>query len=70
MCVIVSGDRAGRRDRRHDRDAARGQRRELLRRAEELHRRHEEPGGQVQRPQIRRQVGKGWVKQWYLDKTS
>ena len=53
----VQGDRAGRRDGRDDSDAAGGQRRELLRRAEELHGRHEEPGGQVQRSQVRREVG-------------
>ena len=54
----IQGDRVGRRQRRHHRHAARRQRRELLRRVEELHVRHEEPGGQVQRPQIRRQIRK------------
>ena len=52
------GDRAGRRDGRDDSHLAGGQRRELLRGAAQLHGRHEEPGGQVQRSQVRREVGK------------
>ena len=55
--LLRKGDRAGRRDGRDDRDAAGGQRRELLRGAAQLHGRHEEPGGQVQRSQVRREVG-------------
>jgi hypothetical protein len=41
--------------RRHHGDAQGGQRRELLRRAEELHGGDEEPGGEIQRFEVRRQ---------------
>ena len=53
----IQGDRAGRRHGRHPRHPESRQRRELLRRASQLHLRHEEPSGKVQRSQIRRPVG-------------
>ena len=53
----VQGDRVGRDLGRDYSDLESWQRRELLCGAKKLHGRHEEPGGKVQRSQIRGEVG-------------